>query len=265
MNNKDIIEIAIRQSVIDYNISVDDLQKGSYAIYSPSEVASEARNYLKKKPYCNFIYYGQSLVAVADEEMQPFIEKYLSKHEESIYRCFDAPQITALNNELEKKGQCVAYIAESFLPDVAYVPHLNTEIETKIFIEDEIIELYDDKRFTMALNYERAGKRVDVIAIAAYMNGEIVGVAGATNDCKTMWQIGVDVSEDFRCQKIASTLTYLLSQEILKRGIIPFCTCAWSNLASKNALRKAGFKEAWIELASENIDESWIRNIRDVK
>lgn len=264
MKNKEILEIAIQQSANDYGISAEDLRKGNYAIYSPNEIGSEARNYLMKKPYCNFVYYGQSLVAIVDKEIQPFIEKYLNKNETSIYRCFDAPQITGLNNELEKKGKCIAHIAQFFLPDVDYVPELNTEIETKIFVGDEIIELYEDKRFNMALAYNRIGKRVDVIAIAAYVNGKIAGIAGASNDCQTMWQIGIDVLEEFRCQKIASTLTFLLSREILKKGIVPFYCCAWSNLASKNTARKAGFKDAWIELTAKDIDIEWIISSREV-
>ena len=241
---------------------MSDLRKDGYTIYGPSNVTSSARNYLKEKPYCSFLYYGQSLVAVVDEEMQGFIEKYLSENADYIYRCFDAPQLTNLNNALEKKGYCVAHLAQYFLPDVEYVPDINTEIETKIFVEDEITALYDDKRFTMALDYNRSGERVDMIAIAAYVDGQVVGVAGATNDCKTMWQIGIDVLKEFRFQKIASTLTYLLSIEILKRGVVPFYCCAWSNLASKNTARKAGFKDAWIELTTKSTDEDWIKRIR---
>ncbi len=262
MNNKDIFDIAIQQSAKDYSISANDLLNGYYSIYSPSEVTGDARNYLKQKPYCNFVYYGHSLVAVVDEEMQGFVGQYLSKYEKSIYRCFDAPQITALNNELEKKGKCIAHIAQFFLPDVEYTPDLNTEIETRVFFEDEILDLYEDKRFPMALCYKRTGERVDMIAVAAYVNGQIAGLAGASNDCQTMWQIGIDVLEEFRFQKIASTLTFLLSQEILKRGKVPFYCCAWSNLASKNTARKAGFKDAWIELTAKSIDEEWIRDIR---
>lgn len=262
MNNKDIMKIAIEQSARDYNILAEDLLKEGYTMYSPSEVTSSARNYLKRKPYCNLLYYGQSLVAVVDEEVQAFMEKYLSKYKDNIYRCFDAPQITTLNSELEKRGKCIAHMAQFFLPDINYRPDLNTEIATRLFVGDEIAELYDDKRFTMALAYNRTGERVDVIAIAAYVNGEIAGVAGATNDCESMWQIGIDVLENYRYQNIASTLTYLLSQEIVKRGVVPFYCCAWSNLASKNTARKAGFKDAWIELTAKSADEEWIKNVR---
>jgi len=115
MNNKEIMDIALQQSANDYNFSIDDLLNGDYSIYTPSEITCDARNYLKNKPYCNFIYYGQSLVAVVDEEIQDFVDKYLSKYKKSIYSCFDAPQITALNNELEKNGKCIAHIAQAFL------------------------------------------------------------------------------------------------------------------------------------------------------
>lgn len=264
MTNKDIMKIALKQSAKDYGFDVNDLINGSFKIFKPQPVSEEARNYLTKPPYCQFVYYGQSLVAITDDEIKDFVEKYLSKYKSEIYRVFDAPQINTLNNKLEKYGKCIAHISQTYLPDLDYQPKLNRKIKTKLFIEDEILELYNDKRFSMALNYKRTGRRVDVIAVVAYIGGEVVGVAGATNDCETMWQIGIDVLNEHRNKGIASTLTYLLSQEILNRGKVPFYCCAWSNLASKNTARKAGFKDAWIELTAKSIDEDWIKEIRKV-
>lgn len=56
MNNKEIMKVALEQSARDYSISVSDLLQGKYTITKASEITSDARNYLKKKPYCNFIY-----------------------------------------------------------------------------------------------------------------------------------------------------------------------------------------------------------------
>lgn len=264
MDNNNIMSIAKNQSALDYSIDVLHFSNGTYSIKSPKEVSNHARNYLKAKPYLNLVYYGDALVVIADDEISEFMTKFCEKNKHEIYRLFDAPQITLLNNELEKRGKCIAHLAEYFLPDINFKPNLNNQIETKMFVGDELKKLYSDNRFTMALAYTRDHNRRDEIAIAGYINDEIVGVAGASNDSNTMWQIGIDVLEGFRNQKIATTLTYLLSQEILKRGIVPFYGCAWSNIASKNTARKAGFRNAWVELTAKDIDESWIKKTRSV-
>lgn len=265
MTNKAIMKIALEQSAADYGFDVEKFNEGSFVILEPQNISQRARNYLKQIPYCNFVYYGQTLVAIVNQELKHYIAKFCQNNKDEIYRVFDAPQITALNNELEKHDKCIAHLAEYFLPDVTYTPILNNEITTVLLEGDELLTLYDDKRFPMALAYTREPGRRDEIAIAAYVNGEIAGIAGASNDCDSMWQIGIDVLKEYRHQKIAATLTYLLSKEILKKGIVPFYCCAWSNMASKNTARKAGFKHGWVELTAKDISDDWIRDIRDEK
>ena len=63
-----------------------------------------------------------------------------------------------------------------------------------------------------------------------------------------MWQIGVDVLDEYRKQGVASALTSNLAMEILERGKVPFYCCAWSNIRSvKNAI-KSGFSPSWVEM-----------------
>lgn len=63
-----------------------------------------------------------------------------------------------------------------------------------------------------------------------------------------MWQIGVDVLPEYRCQGVASALTSGLAREILRRGKVPFYCSAWSNIRSaRNAIR-SGFIPAWVEM-----------------
>ena len=263
MNNKMIMKIALEQSSADYSVDVEKFDGVSFSIVEPKTVSLKARNYLKQTPYCNFVYYGQTLVAIVNQDIKSYITNLCERYKQEIYRLFDAPQITSLNNELEKHGKCIAHLAEYFLPDVTYIPDLNQKITTVLLEGDELLTLYNDKRFSMALSYTREPGRRDEIAMIAYVDGKIAGVAGASNDSSTMWQIGIDVLKEHRHQKIASTLTYLLSQEILKKGIVPFYCCAWSNVASKNTARKAGFRHAWVELTAKNLSEEWIKKIRD--
>jgi RimJ/RimL family protein N-acetyltransferase len=41
-------------------------------------------------------------------------------------------------------------------------------------------------------------KELDVLGIGAYDGGKLIGLAGCSADCETMWQIGVDVLPEYR-------------------------------------------------------------------
>ena len=89
-------------------------------------------------------------------------------------------------------------------------------------------------------------------------DGKLVGLAGASADCDTMWQIGIDVLPEYRRQGIASALTSRLAIEILLRGKVPFYCAAWCNVKSVRNAIKSGFRPAWVEMTAkpcESVDE----------
>jgi GNAT superfamily N-acetyltransferase len=95
---------------------------------------------------------------------------------------------------------------------------------------------------------------LDVLGVGAYDGDTLIGFAGCSADCDTMWQIGIDVLPDYRRQGIASALTARLALECLERGRVPFYCAAWSNIPSvRNAIR-AGFRPAWVELTTKSIE-----------
>ena len=51
-----------------------------------------------------------------------------------------------------------------------------------------------------------------------------------------------------RGRRIASALTALLKEELLRRGIVPFYGTAQSHIFSLNTARRAGFRPAWAEV-----------------
>jgi len=87
------------------------------------------------------------------------------------------------------------------------------------------------------------------------MDGEeIIGMAGASADCETMWQIGIDVLPDYRRQGVASALTSRLALEVMVRGKVPFYCAAWCNIKSvRNAIR-SGFRPRWVEITARKAD-----------
>ena len=95
-------------------------------------------------------------------------------------------------------------------------------------------------------------KHLDVLGVGAYDNGKLVGLAGCSADCDTMWQIGIDVLPEYRRQGIASALTTRLAIEILNRGKVPFYCAAWCNVKSVRNAIKSGFCPAWVEMTAKS-------------
>lgn len=100
----------------------------------------------------------------------------------------------------------------------------------------------------------KARRELDAIALVAFDGDRLIGLAGASADCETMWQIGVDVLPEYRRQGIASCLTSRLALEILPKGIVPFYSCAWSNVKSAANAVKCGFVPTWVQVTAKLIE-----------
>lgn len=98
-------------------------------------------------------------------------------------------------------------------------------------------------------------KELDVIGVGAYDGEQLIGLAGASADCETMWQIGIDVLPEYRGEGIAAALTSRLAAEILAQGIVPFYCCAWSNIGSIRNAIASGFRPAWVQVTVKEMEE----------
>lgn len=252
--------IAKEQFLKDYRLKA--FPKEKIKIISAVPFPNEAMKYLEGKPFLNMIYFGDFLFISADEKIREYITKYTRVCKNEIFRVFDAPNLLALNNELEKYGYTIAHMAQYFLPQDDFHGEVDVPYEIKIYEKESIKELYG-QGFSMALIEDSSLKRKDILAVALFIDGHIAGVAGCSMDSDVMWQIGVDVKEKYRKKGIGTALVLRLKQEIIKLGKCPFYCCAWSNIASKRLARKAGFVDAWVELTAKSITEPWIKDIRN--
>ena len=115
----------------------------------------------------------------------------------------------------------------------------------------EIEAFRGDGRFREAFSF--CPEAPDVLGVAALRGGRILGMAGASADSPTMWQIGINVEPEARGEGVASMLVGLLKNEILKSGILPFYGTAASHIASQRTALAAGFLPAWAELVTTKI------------
>ena len=208
-----------------------------------SKVNPDARKYLKLPHVCNLISYGNNVVATVSEEYLGIVESYISKY--PVEHLFETPNMHVLNDAFQAKGFRVCFMAEYFLPDVNILCPQPCGFEMRVMGPGDFEGLYGET-WSNALCGSR--RELDVLGVGAYDGEKLVGLAGCSADCETMWQIGVDVLEGYRRKGIASALTGALATEILKRGKVPFYCCAWSNLRSARNAIKSGFRPAWVEM-----------------
>ncbi len=245
MTNQEILRTAMEQSAVDINCRVSDFLCDS-AVIVKSGVGSGARKYYKEPIACNLVSYGNNIVASVREEYRQIVEEYIGRYE--YYHCFETPNMHWLNERLLEKGQKICFMAEYYLPDVEKLHELPCRYELKLLKQPDFAELYQPE-WSNALCSDR--KELDVLGIGAYDGGKLIGLAGCSADCDTMWQIGVDVLPEYRRQGTAAALTSALALEILKRGKVPFYCSAWSNIRSVRNAVKSGFIPAWVEMTAK--------------
>lgn len=242
MTNETIRRIAREQSAIDANCRPEDFLTDKPVIV-PSRADSRARRYLVLPHTCHLISYGNNVVASIDMQYQQIVADYLNRFPAE--HCFETPNLHVLNDAFQREGFRACIMAEYFLPDVNLLQELPCPYELKLLTAADFEELYIPT-WSNALCAHR--RELDVLGVGAYDNGRLIGLAGCSADCDTMWQIGVDVLPEYRRQDIAAAITSRLAAEVLRRDKVPFYCCAWSNVKSAGNAVKSGFRPAWVEL-----------------
>ena len=245
MTNQEILKIAMTQSAVDLCAAPADFEKSENVIVTSRE-SDGARRYLKLPFSCQLVSYGNNVVASASPEFREITENYINKY--PVEHLFETPHLHVLNEALMAKGQKICFMAEYFLPDVNALRALDCSYELRILTQKDFVNLYLPE-WSNALCEQR--KHLDVLGVGAYENEKLVGLAGCSADCDTMWQIGIDVLPEYRRQGIASALTSRLALEILNRGKVPFYCAAWCNVKSVRNAIKSGFRPAWVEMTAK--------------
>ena len=252
MTNADILDIALAQHAVDCCCAPEDFL-ASHHVVRASHEAPGARAYLKLPQICNLVSYGSNVVACCAEKLVDPVTTWLTQ-DRPLHYYFETPTLYGLNRILEPHGALACYQAEYFLPDVDAVhsADLSCPYELRILGPDDFRELYVPT-WSNALCDERP--QLDMLGVGAYDGDTLVGLAGCSADCATMWQIGIDVLPSYRRQGIAATLTNRLARETFARGKVPFYCAAWSNVRSVRNALTCGFKPAWVEVTARPLAE----------
>lgn len=97
MTNKDILNIAMKQSAIDLNCGAEDfLSEENKVVYSKPN--SGARKYLELPFDCNLVSYGNNIVASVRAGLENVVKNYIDKY--PVEHCFETPNMNVLNDAI---------------------------------------------------------------------------------------------------------------------------------------------------------------------
>lgn len=241
LDRKGIWEIAGRQLALDYSCTMEELSQTGITVHT-GNVREGRRVYDHDGCYMKILCLGTGAVIRTQEEMLPWVRENLCGTDPAWL--FEYPVLRRLDRELNTYGHEIADVHHYYLP-VGDGRETSPRFLVRWYEEMEIPVFEGDDRFGEAFVFGAAYP--NALAVAA-MDGEtIMGMAGASADSEHLWQIGIDVLPAYRGKGIGANLTALLSEEILRRGKVPFYGTAQSHIMSQRVAIQAGFLPAWAE------------------
>ena len=215
-----------------------------FAVYEPRE---GRRRFLETEPcFLKVCAFKNKLLFAGDARIIRECRETFSDCDGAWF--MEPASLIRLDRMLNAYGYTVDKLHPFFIPLSAASVMPDPQYEIRWYDEEAIEAFRGDERFLKA--YSFCGTAPDVIGAAAVKDGAILGMAGASRDSGTMWQIGIDVVPEARGRGLGVLLVSLLKNEILSRGRLPFYGTAVSHTISQNIAIRSGFKLAWVELGT---------------
>jgi GNAT superfamily N-acetyltransferase len=239
-----VLQIAKAQFVLDYNCQLSDFEKEKNTIVE-NELIEGRRIYDNDGCFLKILCFDGSAIISASPLIMPWCEEKLLSRDVAWFLAY--PKLREIDKRLQEFGHEIAEVHQYYLPN-SNMPFIEPSSSVKWYEYEDIFQFRNDERFREAFAFDE--NRPDILAVAAFDGNNIMGMAGASEDSKTMWQIGIDVLPEYRGRGIGTNLVTLLKNEILKRGKMPFYGTCQSHFNSQNIAMGAGFFPAWAELHS---------------
>jgi len=239
MDNKKMTQEVFKQLSIDYNCLPDDFMKDGI-IFTEAKELEGRRPFPFITPRLELITFGNGVVVNASSDILDIVKDRLKG--KLRYDILNMPFVYGVN--------------PYYLPDLDRISLLehNKRFEFIIVEKAGIFNLYGLKGFEYALQYDFNSLHPEELAVVAKQDGNIAGIASAVSECKTMWQINVDVISSYRGNHLATSMVNMLTLEVLHRGYIPYYSTDCGNVISQRVAVKAGYLPSWSHCFRTRID-----------
>ncbi len=201
----------------------------------------------EKQSYIKILAYRHCVVVCTSENLHDYVHEILqNKNRDEI---FELPFVY---------GQTIHYIPDGIYTNNVEIPQ-NYEYE---YLEDrDISSLSGLKGFDNSLSFDENGcTSTGAVYIAKYKK-EIVGVAGAAkSSVNGVWEIGVDILEEYRKSRLATYLVRKLTEKLLDKNIVPFYSSSVTNIGSQMVASRCDYIPFWVDTYGTILDGSSVYN-----
>ncbi len=179
------------------------------------------------------------IMTSCNENLLSLLEKEFKDENGGFIGRYD--NLKRINKILSSFGEEIADCHHYYIPQKKV--EIKKDIKIKWFEKEELYLFENNENFKNALEFSKL--RPDMLGVCSYENGEITGMAAASCDSNTMWQIGINVNKNSRKCGMGAYLVNELKEEIIKRGILPFYGTVESHISSQKIALKCGFMPMW--------------------
>ncbi len=241
-------DILCHQLALDYCCTEEEVrdEKDHFMIYKPMDGRRRFQN--DDECFLKIVVANNKVLYAGKEEIISWCREHYKIPGGEWF--LEADNLRPLNDRLHSEGKKIKFVHPFYISDVK--SEVCTDgLDIKWYEKGELERFRGDERFGEALAF--CEKAPDMIAVTAQREGKILGMAGASCDSPTMWQIGINVDPGARGSGIGKTLVALLKNAVIEKGILPFYGTSISHISSQRVALGAGFLPAWAELAVSDI------------
>lgn len=200
-----------------------------------------------EQPYIKILAYRNCVVVCTSENLHFKVRELLqNKNRDEI---FELPLVY---------GQTIHYI-----PNAGCVEGrpASSDYVYEYFFDRDILALAGLTGFENSLVFDENGSTSTKAVYIARDNNRIIGAAGAAeSSVNGVWEIGVDVMEEYRKAQLGTYLVRKLTGELLARNILPFYSASITNIGSQMVANRCGYIPFWVDTYGTLLDGSSVYN-----
>lgn len=201
-----------------------------------------------QKPYIKILAYRNCIVVCTSRDLYIKVKEILKdKNRDEI---FELPFVY---------GQTIHYVPDN--TDTYNISNTSGYEYEFLFYED-ILKLGGLKGFENSLSFDENGHTPTKAVYIAKDCEQIVGIAGAAKtSIEGVWEMGIDVREEYRNARVGTNLVSSLTKQLLLRNIVPFYSASVTNIGSQMVASRCGYIPLWVDTFGTILDGSSVYNI----